>query len=76
MVYGGRTDNPDDVLYLNDGNLNFTSAGDVPSASGSAQQVITLDPNAGPRDAFLALNGFGRDIAPGRIQLLRMVPAN
>jgi len=76
MVFGTRTTNSDDVLYLNDGNLNFTSAGDVPSASGSAQQVITLDPSAGPRDAFLALNGFGRDIAPGPIQLLRMVPAN
>ncbi len=74
MVYGTRTTNPDDVLYLNDGNLSgFTPASPVPSAAGSAQQVITLNPNAGPRDAFLALNGFGRDIAPGRIQLLHMV---
>lgn len=74
MVFGSRTTNPDDVLYLNDGNLSGFTAVDVPSAAGSAQQVITVDPSAaGPHDAFLALNGFGRSIAPGPIQLLRMV---
>ncbi|MBA2740317.1 MAG: VCBS repeat-containing protein [Nocardioidaceae bacterium] len=75
MVFGTRTTNPDDVLYLNDGTQppTFTPV-EVPSAAGSAQQVVTLDPSAaGPRDAFLALNGFGRDIDPGKIQLLRMV---
>lgn len=76
MIAKGGRSNPDDVLYLNEGRagdrVGFTDRS-VPSASGAANEVVALQPRRSGRKAFLVLNGFGRERAPGRVQLIRMV---
>lgn len=61
MVFGSMTNNPDDLVWINNGPTGFDPAPvAVPTAAGSADTVVALTPRAGRRAGFVVLNGFGR----------------
>ena len=66
--------NPDDTIWLASGltgDPTYTRI-HVPSAHGKGESVQNLDPRGNGRTEFLVLNGYGRALAPGRIQLIRV----
>ncbi len=73
MVASTPGSNPDDVIWLND-NMNFSPI-TVPSATGTADDVVALHPRERARAEYLVLNGgFGRaDTVGGPIQLIRVI---
>ncbi len=72
-VYGLMADssgskNPDDVLFINDGN-SFSRL-PVPSASGNGDEVVAIHPRADGRTSFLVLNGGD---PAGPVQVIEVV---
>jgi len=66
--------NPDDAIWLASGPTGdpaYTPI-HVPSARGKGESVTSLDPRGNGRTEFLVLNGYGRALAPGSIQLIRV----
>ena len=71
LAWTGVRGNPDDQIWINDGS-NVFSPIPVPSAAGTGDEVLALDPRGTGRTAFLVLNGYGPD-THGRIQYIRVV---
>ena len=75
-VYGlaAARGNPDDTIWLAsgpNGDPTYTPI-HVPSARGKGESVTSLDPRGNGRTEFLVLNGYGRALDPGPIQLIRV----
>lgn len=71
-IYGmigakGATGNPDDALFVNDGAQGWRRVA-VPSAGGTADEVVALSSGPGRRGSFLVLNGRQQD---GPVQLIK-----
>lgn len=66
MTWQSFHENPDDLIWVNTGGGVFDPAPvSVPSATGAADQVVTLTQIAGRRAGFLVMNGYGRFVHGG-----------